>query len=67
MIETEEVVISWLSILILKISPTEIQHQFRLIEKTSIKIEEAKCHLSFNECCYINKLLPNYTKIRYYT
>ena len=56
----------WLSKVIFKLSKDEVKSKYRDIEKLSIKISEIRSHLSFNECCEINGLLPNYTNIYIY-
>lgn len=62
--KTEEIAAFWLSKIIIKISNDEIKHHFRNIERTAIRLITNKCHLSFNQCCIINKLLPTYTNIK---
>jgi len=51
----------WFSYSILRHSPANVKRQFRNLENISIKIAKAEEHLSFNEACIINKLLPTYT------
>ena len=53
----------WLSFVILRISNEEIKLKFREIERISLKIVNLSCHLSFNETCFNNSLLPTYTNI----
>ena len=56
----------WLSFVILRISNEEIKLKFRKIERISLKIVHLSCHLSFNETCLDNSLLPQYTNIYIY-
>ena len=54
----------WLSFIILKRSNIEIVTCFRKVEGLTTRITKLKSHLSFNETCLINKLLPTYTNVR---
>ena len=54
----------WLSTCILKLLNNEQKHQFRKIEKTSLKLLETKAHRQFNITCQNKNLLPNYTNIK---
>ena len=54
----------WLSYIILKTCSSGILSQYRDIERSAIKIHSVACHLSFNETCLNNNLLPTYTNIR---
>ena len=54
----------WLSLTILRTSSQQIKCDFRKLEKLKIKIVKLKSHLSFNETCKINQLLPTYTNVR---
>jgi len=55
---------NWLSFSILRTSHHAIKLKFREIEKISLKIAKTESHLSFNETCVINRLLPTYTNVR---
>ena len=53
----------WMSKVITKLINGNVRKLFRDIEKKSIKLIEIKSHRAFNECCFNNNLLPNYTNI----
>jgi len=53
-----------LSYFILNISPHHIVSSYRNLERCSLKIVNYKCHLSFNETCINNNLLPTYTNVK---
>ena len=56
----------WFSFTILRHSSREFIQFFRKIEKLLIKINKLKGHLSFNDTCLNNSLLPIYTNIYIY-
>ena len=56
----------WTSKIILKVLPPEILDIFRKLERTSKKLLTAKSHRSFNETCFNNDLLPNYSILYIY-
>ena len=58
--------IKWLSLVTLKISNHDVVAAFRLVEKIQDKKIKLISHLSFNETCLINNLLPTYTNIYKY-
>ena len=62
--EIKKYVTKWLSFTILRKSTDEVKCIFRNLERIQEKIVKTKCHLSFNETCVINKLLPTYTNIK---
>ena len=53
-----------MSFIILRISTAEVKSTYRKLERIQLKKVKVQCHLSFNETCLINKLLPTYTNIR---
>jgi len=63
MINIEFIVTKWLSLIVFKKSSENIKNLYRKIERTRIKLIKIKCHLSFNETCIINKLLPTYINV----
>ena len=58
------ILIKWYSKIVLKVSPTNVVHLFRTLEKNSVKLVKTLAHRSFNETCSNNKLLPNYTDFK---
>ena len=54
----------WLSLCVLRISSPEIKLKYRKLEKIKLKLVKIRSHLSFNETCIINQLLPTYTNVR---
>ena len=53
----------WLSRIILRSPNRETLMKYREIEKIKLKMVHISSHLSFNETCIHNKLLPTYTDI----
>jgi len=53
----------WCSSIILKTSNQEEIAAFRKLEKEKNRLIRINGHISFNETCLINKLLPTYTNI----
>ena len=53
----------WLSYIILKRCNQGILDKYREIEKIAIKVHSLASHLSFNETCLNNSLLPTYRNI----
>ena len=58
--------IKWLSFIILRKIPEDTKNKFRLLEKSSKKLNKTQCHLVFNETCVRNELLPKHTNIYIY-
>jgi len=56
-----KILVKWLSLTILRSSNRPTLVLFRELERINIKLEKARSHLSFNETCLNNKLLPTYT------
>ena len=56
-------IVKWLSLIILKKSTAEVKCAYRKLEKIRLKMVKLQSHLSFNETCIINNLLPTYTNI----
>ena len=65
-VKVRKFLIRWFSSTILRHSPRNIILKFRQIEKLLNKIVHLKGHLSFNETCFNNALLPVYTNIYIY-
>jgi len=63
MIEIKKFLVKWLSLTILRSSNRITLAKFRDLERISIKLEKARSHLSFNETCINNELLPTYTSV----
>ena len=61
----EKLVSTWMSFVILRISSEAAKLKFREVEKVALKICFLNSHLSFNETCLNNKLLPTFTCIIY--
>ena len=55
-----------LSFSVLNACSDEQKSKFRLCERTLLKITCISSHLSFNETCVNNNLLPTYTNIYVY-
>ena len=53
----------WYSKIAFRFLSDENKKIFRQLEKVSLKIISAQSHLSFNETCLNNKLLPKYTNV----
>ena len=58
------IIINWLSKVILKIIPADIKMLYRNVEKSNIKLCTIMSHYTFNTTCLNNNLLPNYTNVR---
>ena len=56
----------WLSKVVLRTSNQNELHLFRVLEKTSLKLLNARSHLLFCETSLNNNLLPNFTNIYIY-
>lgn len=57
-------IVKWLSLTILRTSSQQIKSAYRKLERLKIRIVKLRSHLSFNETCKINQLLPTYTNVR---
>ena len=55
-----------MSFVILRICSEATKLKFREVEKVALKIRLLKSHLSFNETCLDNKLLPTFTHLYIY-
>ena len=64
--QLKNIIIKWLSRIVLKnnVIPTNTLHIYRKLERTALRLASARAHISFNETCINNNLLPNYTNIR---
>jgi len=60
----KNIITIWLSFVIIKTINNDCKKEFQILEKYLIKETKLKSHLSFNETCLINRLLPTYTNIR---
>ena len=53
----------WLSKIILKRPTASHLQLYRALERASVKLVNARSHLLFNETCYNNNLLPQFTHV----
>ena len=62
----EKFVSAWMSFVILRILSEGTKLKFREVEKSALKICLRNSHLSFDETCLNDKLLPTFTNIYVY-